>query len=116
MRLVAVALLSVALLVPSGASAGTDAAPRRASLLPSNGEPFAVRGSGFRRREVVRVTVTVLGARSGRSRHVRASVRGTFVVAFRGVEPCRGVRGRAVGDRGSRASFVLNSVTCGTRG
>jgi hypothetical protein len=112
MRLALVALLSAALLVPSGASSGTAAAPRRASLRPANDDPFRVRGSGFRRRELVRVTVTVLGATRGRTRRVRAGPRGTFVLAFRDIEPCRGVRGRAIGSRGSRAAFVLNSVTC----
>jgi hypothetical protein len=119
MRRLAVAFLAAAALVaPPAAPAAPDpttgaaAAPRRASLLPSNGDPFRVRGSGFRRRERVRVTVTPIGATTGRTRRVRASARGTFVLAFPGVEPCRGVRGKAVGSRGSRASFVLNSVTC----
>jgi hypothetical protein len=92
--------------------ASAPAGPRRATLLPESGEHFTVRGSGFRRRELVRVTVTPIGATTGRTRRVRASARGTFVLAFAGVEPCRGVRGRAVGSAGSRASFVLNSVLC----
>jgi hypothetical protein len=120
MRLAAAVLLSAALLAPGAAAAAPaafppaapDAVPRRASLLPSNNDPFRVRGSGFRRRELVRVTVTVLGAPSGRTRRARAGARGTFVLGFPGIEPCRGVRGRAIGTRGSRASFVLNSVTC----
>jgi hypothetical protein len=116
-RPVVVALLAAGLLAPSAAPAadratGAAAAPRRASLLPSNGDPFTVRGSGFRRRELVRVTVTRTGATSGRTRRVRASARGTFVLAFAGVEPCRGVRGKAVGTQGSRASFQLSSITC----
>jgi hypothetical protein len=126
MRLAGTAVLTVALLAltagcggdrqradatPSAAPAA-DAAPRRASLLPSNDDPFTVRGSGFRRRELVRVTVTRLGAATGRTRRVRAGARGTFMLGFAGFEPCRGLRGKAIGSRGSRASFVLNSVTC----
>jgi hypothetical protein len=119
MRLAAAALVSAALLAPGAAAAapaaslsGAPDAVRRARLLPSNDDPFRVRGSNFRRRELVRVTVTALGATTGRTRRVRAGARGTFVLAFPGIEPCRGVRGRAIGSRGSRATFVLNSVTC----
>jgi hypothetical protein len=117
----AVTALAVAtLLAPTAARATPDpaarapayAAPSRARLLPSTSDPFRVRGTGFRRGELVRVTVTRIGATTGRTRRVRAGARGTFALAFAGVEPCRGVRGRAVGNRGSRASFTLNSVTC----
>jgi hypothetical protein len=97
---------------PAGTpSAATDAARRRARLMPSVGDPFRVRGSGFRARERVRVTVTQTGGR-GVTRRVRATGRGTFVLAFAGIEACRGVEGVAAGTRGSRASFQFSSLTC----
>src|SRR4051794_24711462 len=97
MRLALTALLGAALLALSAAPASAPAAARRASLLPSIGDPFKVRGRGFRGHERVRVTVTPANASRGRTRRVRASARGSFVLAFAGIEPCRGVRGVARG-------------------
>jgi hypothetical protein len=97
-----------------GAPATGSAAPvasRRAVLLPAVGDPFRVRGSRFRAHERVRVTVTPSTGHAI-TRRVRATGRGTFVLAFAGVEPCRGVEGVAAGSRGSHASFQFSSFTC----
>jgi hypothetical protein len=93
------------------APAASHAATRRAVLMPAVGDPFRVRGSGFRARERVRVVVTPTG-RAGITRRVRATGRGTFVLAYAGIEACGGVEGVAAGSRGSHASFQFSSFTC----
>jgi hypothetical protein len=93
------------------APAASHAAKRRAVLMPAAGDPFRVRGSGFHARERVRVTVTPTG-HAGITRRVRATGRGTFVLAFTGIEACGGVEGVAAGSRGSHASFQYSSFTC----
>lgn len=90
---------------------GAPAARPRATLLPVNGEPFKVRGFGFRARERVRVTVTPTAGHAT-VRRVRATGRGIFVLAFSGVQACGGVEGVATGTRGSHASFQFSSFTC----
>jgi hypothetical protein len=96
---------------PDLAPAASHAAKRRAVLMPAVGDPFRVRGSGFRARERVRVRVTPTG-HAGITRRVRATGRGTFVLAFAGIQACGGVEGVAAGSRGSHASFQFSSVTC----
>lgn len=110
------ALAAIALAASAGASPdpsahGGQAARHRATLIPVNGDPFKVRGAGFRARERVRVTVTPT-AGDAIVRRVRASGRGTFALAFSGVQPCGGVEGVAAGSRGSHASFQFSSLTC----
>jgi hypothetical protein len=91
--------------------AANRTAKRRAVLMPAVGDPFRVRGSGFRARERVRVTVTPTGG-AGITRRIRATGRGTFSLAFPGIESCGGVEGVAAGSRGSHASFQFSSLTC----
>jgi hypothetical protein len=113
----AAALIAVLAVLGTSAAYGAAAsrsAPRataRAVLKPIAGTPFRVRGSRFRPNERVRVTVTPTG-RTGIVRRVRASRRGTFVLAFRGLQACQGVHGAARGSRGSRAAFQFSSVRC----
>jgi hypothetical protein len=83
-------------------------APRR----PASSDPFKVRGSGFRARERVRVTVTATNGGAGVTRRVRATGRGTFVLTFSGIDACGGVEAAASGSRGSRASFQMSSLRC----
>jgi hypothetical protein len=94
-----------------GGSPAAGAAAHRARLVPLVGATFRVRGSGFRARERVRVTVTA-SAGDPVVRRVRATGRGTFVLAFSGIEACGGVAGAATGSRGSRASFQFSTFTC----
>jgi len=100
---------------PPDPAAATTAAPTHASrarLLPEMGAQFRVRGSGFKPRERVRVTVTRTNSSVGVTRRVRATGRGTFALAFSGVQACGGVEGVAAGSRGSHASFQFSSLTC----
>jgi hypothetical protein len=96
---------------PGASGPGADAARHRARILPLVGDPFRVRGSGFRARERVRVTITPTGGEA-LTRRVRATGRGTFVLAFSGVQSCGGVEGVAAGTRGSHASFQFSTFTC----
>ena len=94
------------------AGQGGGAAKRRPVLMPvETGDPFKVRGSGFHARERVRVTITPTGA-SPRIRRIRATGRGTFVLAFSAIQACGGVEGVAAGSRGSHASFQYSSLSC----
>jgi hypothetical protein len=109
-----IAVLTVLGMSAAGGAGARGAAPdatARAILTPVAGTPFRVRGSRFRANERVRVTITPTG-RTGIVRRVRASGRGTFVLAFRRVQACRGVHGTARGSRGSRAAFQFSSVRC----
>jgi hypothetical protein len=94
-----------------GAAGPAPAAGRRAVLMPVTGDPFKVRGTGFRARERVRVTIRPTTG-DAIVRRVRATGRGTFVLAFSGVEACGGVEGVAAGSRDSHASFQFSSLTC----
>jgi hypothetical protein len=116
--LAAAALLAVVAFAAGGGStaapdpATTNAAKRRAVLMPIGaGDPFRVRGTGFRAHERVRVTITETGG-SRITRRIRATGRGRFVLAFPGIQACGGVEGVAAGSRGSRASFQFSSFTC----
>jgi hypothetical protein len=65
-------------------------------------DPVAVRGTGFRAGEHVRVK---LSAGATYSRRVTATARGTFRVVFpsASIDSCRGYTASAIGDGGSRA-------------
>jgi hypothetical protein len=104
-----------ALLVLLGAAAGAGAEPgrerARATLMPVSTDPLKVRGSGFKRRERVRVTVTPTGG-AGVTRRFRAKRNGSFTATFGAIGACGGFEAVAVGRRGSRASFQLSAVGC----
>jgi hypothetical protein len=93
------------------APAAKPAAVHRALLMPVGSDPFRVRGSGFRARERVRVTITPSG-HGGVTRRVRANRRGTFTLTFAGIDSCGGVHGVAAGSRGSHASFQFSAIMC----
>jgi hypothetical protein len=121
MQLAGPALLVVAALALTAGCGGdaqpadatpASAAARRATLSPSSSDPFRVRGTGFRPRERVRVTITPTNLQRGITRRIRATGRGTFVLTFAGIQACQGVEGDAFGSRGSRASFQFSSLTC----
>ncbi len=104
----------VALLALAATGGGAAAQPLRsdgATLTPSRLDPLVLGGSGFKRRERVRVTVTpTSGDRA--TKRVRAKRNGSFSVRFDGLEPCNGLEGVAVGRRGSRASFQFSALMC----
>jgi len=64
-----------------------------------------VAGTGFKSGEVVRLTGIPV-------RQVRASVRGTFTIRLRSVDPCNGLSVTAVGNKGSRASVQYSQLLC----
>jgi hypothetical protein len=94
------------------ADAATVDAARQASLRPEKLSPLTVIGAGFGKRERVRVTITPTSG-AAVSKRLRAKRGGTFTARFPGVETCGGFEARAVGRRGSRASFQFSAVTCG---
>ncbi|HEY2939258.1 MAG TPA: hypothetical protein VGJ27_05565 [Gaiellaceae bacterium] len=100
---IAVAAVAAAALAPgiAGFGAGSTSS-EHPSLRLLKAAPVTLAGSHFRSSERVRVTVTVVGARSARV--VRASGKGSFVAGFTtGAGRCSTVRAVAVGTAGSRA-------------
>jgi hypothetical protein len=103
-------LLVVAAVIGVIAAAGAITAPATVGtprLVVATLHPFAVRGTQFRPRELVRVSV-VTGAATG-VRSVRASRAGTFRISLPTVElaACPWYVVRAVGNRGSHARARL---------
>src|SRR3954449_9193689 len=82
--------VGIAIAGPGGdaAPAAHETAANRARLVPSGSDPFRVRGTGFRPRERVRVTVTPTGG-SGITRRVRANGRGGVPPALTRIHPPR---------------------------
>jgi hypothetical protein len=83
------------------------------TLLPGCLAPLRLRGSGFARRERVRVTITAIGSARPITKRVRAGRRGTFTVTSTGVEARQGFEARAVGRRGSRTSVSFAATSGG---
>jgi hypothetical protein len=113
-RAVLVLLLAGALAAAGCANAeggGSTTASRRPSIIVVAAPPMAVRGTGFKARE--RVTVTVRATGSAR-KQVVASSGGAFTVRFQNVDPsaCAGLSITAVGNRGSRADFKRSPGLC----
>jgi len=110
-RHVAIAALFVLLSASCSADAKPDRELARAVLNPLAVDPLKLRGSGFKRRERVRVTVTPTGG-AGVTKRFRAKRNGSFTVTFGAVQACGGIEAAAVGRRGSRASFQLSALGC----
>jgi hypothetical protein len=103
-----VRMLVLALVVLAAVPQAADAR-RHAKLVPARLDPLTLHGSGFRRFERVRVTVTPVGG-SPTSKRVRANRHGSFRVTFRRVRAGgNGLEAVAAGRRGSRASFQFAS-------
>jgi hypothetical protein len=105
--------IAMAALLATGGSAAAQPEGRHAgaTLMPRSLHPLQLEGSGFKRRERVRVTVTPTG-RAGVTKRVRARRDGAFSIAFARVPTCDGIEAVALGRRGSRASFQLAAVGC----
>jgi multidrug efflux pump subunit AcrA (membrane-fusion protein) len=97
--------------VLSGVGAGASSS-QRPSLRLAQMVPLRIAGSHFRAHERVRVTATV--SAMSRTRRVRASGKGSFVVVFAiGAGRCSEVRVIAVGGGGIRATLKrLPSPAC----
>jgi hypothetical protein len=76
-------------------------------LVPVSRVPFRVKGSGFVPSERVRIELVGLT-----SRDVTASDSGSFEITFSGIGQCSSVTGKAVGSKGSRASFNVSQAVC----
>lgn len=114
MRLVLVAALAACALVAPSAQAIPTVAVADPKLVLVDSSPLTVRGVGFKATERVTVTVTASGSLGSRRLLTRASEVGRFRVRF---APFPRVCGtptivRAVGQRGSRASLVLEAAPC----
>jgi hypothetical protein len=111
MHYVAIAALLALLGTAGSAGAESRGELARATLMPLSLDPLKVRGSGFKRRERVRVTVTPTGG-AGVTKRFRAKRNGSFTVAFGAMDACGGFEAVAVGRRGSRASMQFSAVGC----
>jgi hypothetical protein len=109
---IALAAVLVLIATTGGAGAQPERQHAGATLMPRSLDPFTVKGSGFKRRERVRVTVTQASAEAGVTKRVRARRDGSFSVTFESIQACDGLEGVAVGRRGSRASFQFSALTC----
>jgi hypothetical protein len=108
---VTILCLCAACAVAFSAWAATDAG-RRPALQLIDRQPLTLKGSRFRARERVRVTVTLND--HAYVRWTRASRPGTFAVRFGDVhvDRCSGFIARAIGNGGSRASYKLPQPLC----
>jgi hypothetical protein len=102
-------LVAALAVVPLVAATPPALARPPAKLLPARMSPLELEGTGFHRRERVRVTVTPIGGAPA-SKRVRADRHGAFHVEFGHVDRCGGIEAVAAGRRGSRASFVFSTA------
>lgn len=107
-------LLATALAAAGCVSAkggGQTAASPRPSITVNATPPLAIRGTGFKPRE--RVTVTVVATGWARKQAV-ASAGGRFTLRFQSLHPsaCAGVSITADGNRGSRAVYRRSPGLC----
>ena len=103
-----VAVVALAVSVATLASAGVTARP---TLRLVDASPVALRGTGFKAHERVRVSVYA-GERA--TKRVSTGARGRFLVRFSSLDPnaCIGFSAVAVGNEGSRASFKRSPGMC----
>ena len=113
---VLVAIVVTGFSVPAAlGSLGRSGAPNaqsavaRARIVAAGGNPIRVRGLGFKARERVRVWIA---GNPGTTKRVTASARGRFAVNLTTGSSCPDVTVKAVGNRGSRASYRVSSPVC----
>jgi hypothetical protein len=97
--------------LPLGGVAGGVSTTTHARLRLMDADPVTFRGAGFKAQERVRVVV-IAGERA--AKRTTASLRGVFVVRFKGLDPnaCTAFGASAVGNEGSRASFKRAPGMC----
>lgn len=106
--LLAIIVLVTALAPAAGSFARSAATP---TLRLASGAPVAVRGTGFKRLEAIKVTA--VGADRNWTRRVRASTTGAFLAPFPAIEDrCAVIALRAAGAYGSRAVRKLAQPGC----
>jgi hypothetical protein len=93
----------------SAADAGSGAT--RPTLRPLGESGMTLRGTGFKKREHVRVVVTT---RTRTAKSLTASAAGAFTVTFAGMNAntCAGFGATAVGSDGSRATYKRAPGMC----
>jgi hypothetical protein len=104
------AILAVAL-VALAAGAADGATQTKARLTLVKAKPLALRGTGFRPHESVRVTLLASIKRT--VRRAEAGANGSFKVGFPpAADGCSLVIAHAVGSKGSRASVRIGGPPC----
>jgi hypothetical protein len=105
---IALVAVAVALAAQAAAQPGVERSHARLSLLTRS--PLTVRGTGFHRRERVRVVVRSAGGRL--TRRARANRSGRFSVSFAGDPPprCSPLYVTATGRRGSHATLASTKL------
>jgi hypothetical protein len=95
----------------AAATAQAEPAKRPALAIIRSAPSFVVRGTSFKSREQVRLTLT---ASTRRSKLVRASAAGAFTADFGAVfiDPCDAFSVRAVGRSGSVALLKIPQRAC----
>ena len=112
MRVLLVLTVALLLAVSTVGPASTAPAAKPTLRLVAK-SPAKLRGTGFKARERVRVTLVV--DETSRVRTVRATTAGAFTATFEGMaatDPCSAIGARAVGSRGSRAALKLPQRMC----
>ena len=103
-------MITLSALASSTADAGSTATST-AKLTVVHGKPLALRGTGFRPHEAVRITLLASVKRS--VRRAEAGATGSFKVAFSpAADGCSLVTAYAVGSQGSRASVRIGGPPC----
>jgi hypothetical protein len=95
-----------------GAAADGGSTPQtKARLTLVKAKPLALRGTGFRPREAVRITLLASIERT--VRRAEAGANGSFKVGFPpAADGCSLVIAHAVGSKGSRASVRIGGPPC----
>lgn len=103
------AIILVTLTFAAWASAAEQSQGLRPTLRLVDADPFTLGGSRFKARERVRITADL---NSGTvTRTVRTTRAGTFIASFgKAMDPCDLEAVRALGSRGSRATFRLPAL------
>lgn len=104
-------LIALSALTSIGATDTGSTAPSKARLTVVKGKPLALRGTGFRPHEAVRITLLASIKRS--VKRAEAGANGSFKVAFPpAADGCSLVTAYAVGSKGSRASVQIGGPPC----
>jgi hypothetical protein len=108
----ALVALSLVLGAAVSAEASVSQPDRRAKLAVVTKNPLTIRGTQFRPREIVRLTVEAEGNRF--TRRTTASRTGTFTQQFSSVEVdrCSRLIAVAIGSRGSQATIKYFEPLC----
>jgi hypothetical protein len=106
-----IVLIALSALAAVAATDASSTAPSKAKLAVVKGKPLALRGTGFRPHEAVRITLLASIKRS--VKRAEAGANGSFKVAFPpAADGCSLIIAHAVGSNGSRASVQIGGPPC----